>query len=134
MIIICMFCRQVLGVVVVVVLLLVLVMVQVWCYDLVLMQVVDGVWMIEGLCEVFICQNGGVMVNVVLLQILVGVVVIDIGLIVVMGVEICVFVDQCMGGVVLVINIYYYFDYWFGNVVFGDSFSIVFVLIIVVCM
>lgn len=116
--------RQVLGAAAAAALLPVPAMAQARRYDLAPTQIADGVWMIEGLREVFTRQNGGAMVNVALLQTLAGAVVIDTGSTAAMGAEIRAFADQRMGGVALVINTHHHPDHWFGNAAFGDSPSI----------
>lgn len=89
-------------------------------YHLAPQEVADGVWMIEGLREVFAASNGGNIVNIALVQTSQGAVVIDTGSTLSMGAEIRAFADQRMGGVALVVNSHHHPDHWFGNAAFAD--------------
>lgn len=89
-------------------------------YALAPREVADGVWMIEGLREVFSRENGGAIVNIALLETSVGAVVIDTGSTLAMGAEIRAFADQRLGGTALVINTHHHPDHWLGNAAFDD--------------
>ena len=89
-------------------------------YHLAPQEVADGLWMIEGLREVFAASNGGNIVNIALVQSDQGAVVIDTGSTLAMGAEIRAFADQRMGGVAMVVNSHHHPDHWFGNGAFAD--------------
>ena len=89
-------------------------------YDLKPREVAGGVWMIEGLREVFAASNGGNIVNIALLETRQGAVVIDTGSTMAMGAEIRAFADQRLGGVAMVVNTHHHPDHWFGNAAFAD--------------
>lgn len=89
-------------------------------YDFAPREVAAGVWMIEGLREVFSRENGGAIVNITLLETAAGAVVIDTGSTAGMGAEIRAFADQRLGGTALVINSHHHPDHWFGNAAFAD--------------
>ncbi|MFB9222395.1 quinoprotein relay system zinc metallohydrolase 1 [Paracoccus cavernae] len=83
-------------------------------------EVASGVWMIEGLREVFSRENGGAIVNIALLETEAGAVVIDTGSTGAMGAAIRSFADDRLGGTALVINTHHHPDHWFGNAAFAD--------------
>ena len=88
-------------------------------YDLVPEQVASGVWMIEGTTEYFTSENGGAIVNCVLLESDAGMIIIDSGPSLRYGEALIRAVSQITpNGVAAVLNTHHHPDHFFGNQVF----------------
>lgn len=91
-------------------------------YDLVPIQVADGVWMIEGATEYFSDKNGGAIVNCALIETLTGLVIIDTGASLRYGQALQDVAAQISPiGVAAVFNTHHHPDHFFGNQVFADK-------------
>lgn len=88
-------------------------------YDLVPVQVGNGVWMIEGRTEYFTAENGGAIVNCALLDSADGMIIIDNGPSLRYGEALRQAVSQMSPkGIAAVINTHHHPDHFFGNQAF----------------
>ncbi len=91
-------------------------------YDLKPKKIADGVWMIEGVTEYFTEENGGAIVNCVLIETNDGMVVIDTGTSLRYGQALR---DVAFAlnprGIAAAINTHHHPDHFFGNQVFSDK-------------
>ncbi|MDD9911342.1 MAG: quinoprotein relay system zinc metallohydrolase 1 [Ahrensia sp.] len=90
-------------------------------YDLVPRQVADGVWFVEGAREYFTQDNGGDIVNCVLIETDAGMVIIDTGVSLKYGQALRQAAASLSGlGIAASFNTHHHPDHWFGNQVFAD--------------
>jgi len=90
-------------------------------YDLTPFKVADGLWMIEGATEYFTDENGGAIVNCVLVETQAGIVIVDSGPSKKYGEALLSAANQISGlGVAAVINTHHHPDHFFGNQVFAN--------------
>ncbi len=88
-------------------------------YDLVPVQVADGLWMIEGSTDYFTSENGGAIVNCALLDTADGLVIVDTGPSRRYGEALQEVAKTLNGrGVVALFNTHHHPDHFFGNQVF----------------
>lgn len=91
-----------------------------FAYDLAPQQVADGVWMVEGATDYFTMENGGAIVNVVLLQGQSGLILVDTGPSLRYGealTSMALALD--IRGVSAAVNTHHHPDHFFGNQVFA---------------
>lgn len=90
-------------------------------FDLRPVEIADGVWMIEGKREYFSDENGGNIVNSVLVETQAGVIVVDTGSSLKHG-EALRRVAGALGpgSIAAVVNTHHHPDHFFGNQVFAD--------------
>ncbi|SMX32801.1 quinoprotein relay system zinc metallohydrolase 1 [Maliponia aquimaris] len=90
-------------------------------YDLVPKPLVDGIWMIEGATEYFSMENGGAIVNVILMQGDTGLILIDTGSSRRYGEALATAARHLdIRGISAVVNTHHHPDHFFGNQVFAD--------------
>ncbi|SHH86473.1 quinoprotein relay system zinc metallohydrolase 1 [Marivita hallyeonensis] len=91
-------------------------------YDLTPIQIADGMWMIEGSTDYFSMQNGGAIVNIVLIEGDSGLILIDSGPSLRYGEALASVARRLdLRGVSAVINTHHHPDHFFGNQVFADK-------------
>ncbi len=91
-------------------------------YDLMPVQVADGVWMIEGTTEYFTNENGGAIVNCALIETDTGMVIVDTGPSLRYGEALAQIAAQMsVSGVAAIFNTHHHPDHYFGNQVFADK-------------
>ncbi|MEL6998282.1 MAG: quinoprotein relay system zinc metallohydrolase 1 [Pseudomonadota bacterium] len=90
-------------------------------YDLAPVSVAPGIWMVEGSRDYFSMENGGAIVNIVLLETETGLVVIDTGPSLRYGETLRQVALQTTGrGISGVILTHHHPDHFFGNLAFSD--------------
>lgn len=91
-------------------------------YDLKPVPVADGIWMIEGSTDYFTMENGGAIVNCVLLQGRTGIIVVDTGSSLRYGQALKSVAEGLdLRGVSSVVNTHHHPDHFFGNQVFTET-------------
>ena len=90
-------------------------------YDLVPVQVADGIWMVEGARDYFSMENGGAIVNITMIDTDDGLVIFDTGPSLRYGETLRQIALQTTGrGVAQVILTHHHPDHFFGNMAFQD--------------
>ncbi|MGI9357362.1 MAG: quinoprotein relay system zinc metallohydrolase 1 [Rhizobiaceae bacterium] len=90
-------------------------------YDLVPRKVGDGIWLIRGSTDYFDQDNGGDVVNCILIETATGIIIVDTGVSLRYGQALAKVAAGLSGlGVAAVINTHHHPDHWFGNQVFAD--------------
>ncbi|MDJ0820281.1 MAG: quinoprotein relay system zinc metallohydrolase 1 [Paracoccaceae bacterium] len=90
-------------------------------YDLTPVQIADGMWMIEGSTDYFSMQNGGAIVNIVLMKGDSGLILLDSGPSLRYGEALTTVARQLdLRGVTSVVNTHHHPDHFFGNQAFAD--------------
>lgn len=85
-------------------------------YDLVPRPVADGIWMVEGAREYFSAENGGAIVNIVLLESAAGLIIVDTGPSLRYGEALRAVAEGLSGtGIAAVILTHHHPDHCFGN-------------------
>ena len=91
-------------------------------YDLSPFRIADGVWMIQGAMEHFTKENGGAILNVVLIEAPDGIIVIDTGSSRRYGETLREVANGLHpNGVAALVNTHHHPDHFFGNQVFADK-------------
>ena len=90
-------------------------------YDLNPIKVADGIWMIEGTTDYFSDENGGAIVNCVLIETTAGLIIVDTGPSLRYGVALREVASQLgVLGIAAIINTHHHPDHFFGNQVFKE--------------
>lgn len=90
-------------------------------YDLVPRKVGDGIWLVRGSTDYFDADNGGDVVNCVLIESSAGILIVDTGVSLRYGQALAKVAAGLSGlGVAAVFNTHHHPDHWFGNQVFAD--------------
>jgi len=90
-------------------------------YDLVPRKVGDGIWIVRGSTDYFSQDNGGDVVNCILIETGTGIVIVDTGVSLRYGRALGKVAAGLSGlGVAAVFNTHHHPDHWFGNQVFAD--------------
>lgn len=90
-------------------------------YDLVPRKVGDGIWIVRGSTDYFDQDNGGDVVNCILIETASGIVIVDTGVSLRYGQALAKVASGLGGlGVAAVSNTHHHPDHWFGNLVFAD--------------
>ncbi|MEX0340830.1 MAG: quinoprotein relay system zinc metallohydrolase 1, partial [Arenibacterium sp.] len=91
-------------------------------YDLTPMKIADGIWMIEGSTDYFSMQNGGAIVNIILIEGETGLILVDSGPSLRYGETLAVLARQIdVRGVSSVVNTHHHPDHFFGNQAFASK-------------
>lgn len=90
-------------------------------YRLAPIQVADGIHMLEGSTDYFSLENGGAIVNCVLIETDLGIVIVDTGPSLRYGEALVELASQFSGqGTIALINTHHHPDHYFGNQAFGS--------------
>lgn len=90
-------------------------------YDLMPKPLADGIWMIEGATEYFSMENGGAIVNVILMRGDTGLILVDTGSSRRYGEALATVARHLdIRGISTVVNTHHHPDHFFGNQVFAD--------------
>ncbi len=91
-------------------------------YELTPVEIGDGIWMIEGSTDYFTMQNGGAIVNIVLIKGQSGLILVDSGPSLRYGDALATLARQLdLRGVSAVVNTHHHPDHFFGNQAFADK-------------